>query len=185
MAFPGSSAAVIHDGILNHTPVPVMQVSNGLSTKAGRNHREGAGKGPQAPLSSAADIRTDLERLKRDTESAKDTRSMRPHQLVWGNNEESGGRRLYWAMVLAVAALAGGYFYFHRTPRLTDKDTIVLADFTNTTGDAVFDSTLREGLAGQLEQSPFLRICARATNPANATSNGSITRCEAQPRDCA
>src|SRR5208337_2297919 len=50
------------------------------------------------------------------------------------------------------------YFYFHRTPKLTDKDTIVLADFTNTTGDPVFEGTLRQGLAVQLEQSPFLSL---------------------------
>ena len=53
---------------------------------------------------------------------------------------------------------AAGYFYFHRAPKLTDKDTIVLADFTNTTGDPVFDGTLRQGLAVQLEQSPFLSL---------------------------
>ena len=48
--------------------------------------------------------------------------------------------------------------YVHRTPALTDKDTIVLADFTNTTGDAVFDGTLRQGLAVQLQQSPYLSL---------------------------
>ena len=53
---------------------------------------------------------------------------------------------------------AAGYFYFHRAPKLTDKDKIVLADFVNTTGDPVFDGTLRQGLAIQLEQSPFLKI---------------------------
>ena len=60
----------------------------------------------------------------------------------------------------AAAILAAGayYFYSHRTPQLTDKDTIVLADFKNTTGDAVFDETLRQGLAVQLEQSPFLSL---------------------------
>jgi eukaryotic-like serine/threonine-protein kinase len=49
-------------------------------------------------------------------------------------------------------------FYSHRTPKLTDRDKIVLADFTNTTGDPVFDGTLRQGLAVQLEQSPFLSL---------------------------
>jgi len=57
-------------------------------------------------------------------------------------------------LVLAV----GGYFYLHRAPKLTDKDTIVLADFKNTTGDPVFDETLRQGMAAQLEQSPFLSM---------------------------
>jgi DNA-binding winged helix-turn-helix (wHTH) protein len=62
------------------------------------------------------------------------------------------------AIVAVLALSAGGYFYFRRTPRLTDKDTIVLADFSNTTGDSVFDGTLRQGMAVQLEQSPFLSI---------------------------
>ena len=62
------------------------------------------------------------------------------------------------AVIVLFALGAGSYFYFHRTPKLTDKDTIVLADFTNRTEDAVFDGTLREGLSVQLEQSPFLSI---------------------------
>jgi DNA-binding winged helix-turn-helix (wHTH) protein len=61
------------------------------------------------------------------------------------------------AVVLVLAAL-GGYFYFHRAPALTEKDSIVLADFANATGDPVFDGTLRQGLFVQLEQTPFLRI---------------------------
>ena len=67
-----------------------------------------------------------------------------------------------WKFVLAAAAIlavaAGTYFYLHGNPKLTDKDTIVLADFSNNTGDAIFDGTLRQGLAIQLEQSPFLKI---------------------------
>ncbi|HWZ75769.1 MAG TPA: winged helix-turn-helix domain-containing protein [Candidatus Sulfotelmatobacter sp.] len=71
--------------------------------------------------------------------------------------------RKRWMLLLggavAVAALAvAGYLYFHRAPKLTDKDTIVLADFANSTGDPVFDDTLRQGLAVQLEQSPFLSL---------------------------
>jgi eukaryotic-like serine/threonine-protein kinase len=60
------------------------------------------------------------------------------------------------AAILGLSAAA--YFYFHRAPRLTDKDTIVLADFVNKTGDPVFDDTLRQGLAVELQQSPFLSL---------------------------
>jgi len=71
--------------------------------------------------------------------------------------------RTRWKQVVAAAVavpalVLAGYLYFHRAPKLTDKDTIVLADFANTTGDPVFDGTLRQGLAVQLEQSPFLSL---------------------------
>jgi len=77
-----------------------------------------------------------------------------------GNVTSSGKRwRVIVPAALAVLALSSAaYLHFHRTPKLTDKDTIVLADFTNSTGDPVFDGTLRQGLAVQLEQSPFLSI---------------------------
>jgi eukaryotic-like serine/threonine-protein kinase len=72
------------------------------------------------------------------------------------------GRR--WSKIaipaaLAILVLAGvAYFYTHRAPKITDKDTIVLADFDNKTNDPIFDGTLRQGLSIQLEQSPFLKI---------------------------
>jgi tetratricopeptide (TPR) repeat protein len=63
------------------------------------------------------------------------------------------------AALLVVLIIASGLYYRSRQSKpLTDKDTIVLADFTNTTGDPVFDGTLRQGLAAQLEQSPFLSL---------------------------
>jgi DNA-binding winged helix-turn-helix (wHTH) protein/Flp pilus assembly protein TadD len=79
------------------------------------------------------------------------------------NGVSTNGRGTHWGKIVtpviaAVTLAAGIYFYFHRAPKLTDKDTILLADFTNTTGDPVFDSTLRQGLAVQLEQSPFLSL---------------------------
>src|SRR6185437_10516269 len=57
-----------------------------------------------------------------------------------------------------VALLAAAYAYLHRPPKLTEKDTIVLADFDNKTGDPVFDDTLRQGLTVELQQSPFLTL---------------------------
>ncbi len=64
------------------------------------------------------------------------------------------------AAVLLVAAAVGIWFYqqSHKTPKLGQKDTIVIADFVNTTGDTVFDGTLKQALAIQLEQSPFLNV---------------------------
>jgi len=71
------------------------------------------------------------------------------------------GKRLLAVAAGAVALLAAAtlaFIYLHPASKLTDKDTIVLADFTNNTGDPVFDDTLRQGLAVQLEQSPFLSL---------------------------
>jgi tetratricopeptide (TPR) repeat protein len=69
-----------------------------------------------------------------------------------------GRRKIVLAAAVILVVLAAGYFYFHRAPRLTEKDTMILADFRNMTGDPVFDETLRQGLAVQLEQSPFLSL---------------------------
>ncbi len=62
------------------------------------------------------------------------------------------------AATAALALFVAGYFYVHRPPILTEKDTIVLADFDNRTGDPVFDDTLRQGLSVELQQSPFLSL---------------------------
>ncbi|HEY6903736.1 MAG TPA: winged helix-turn-helix domain-containing protein [Candidatus Acidoferrales bacterium] len=72
----------------------------------------------------------------------------------------SASKGIAWSSVAVVLLLttAGGYLYFHHAPKLTEKDSIVLADFTNTTGDPVFDGALRQGLSIQLEQTPFLRV---------------------------
>src|SRR5207249_6500450 len=67
-------------------------------------------------------------------------------------------KRMLAAAAGMLGLFAAAYFYFHRAPKLTDNDTIVLADFGNNTGDPIFDGTLRQGLAIQLEQSPFLKI---------------------------
>jgi eukaryotic-like serine/threonine-protein kinase len=78
-----------------------------------------------------------------------------------GDSGRAAGAR--WKTIVPAAAAvlavcAAGYFHFHRAPGLTDKDTIVLADFINRTGDPVFDWTLRQGLTIQLEQSPYLSL---------------------------
>jgi serine/threonine protein kinase/Flp pilus assembly protein TadD len=154
MAFPGNSAAVVHDGILNRAPTPLTRTNPNSPPELERIISKALEKDRKLRYQTAADIRTDLQRLKRDTESAKlptatGTETARDLSRFW---------KLGVPAALALTLAVGSYFYFHRTPKLTDKDTIVLADFTNTTGDLVFDSTLRQGLAVQLEQSPFLSL---------------------------
>ena len=70
----------------------------------------------------------------------------------------SRAKRIMGAAAATLVLLPAAYFYFHQSPKLTDKDTVVLADFVNQTGEPIFDGTLRQALAVQLEQSPFLKI---------------------------
>jgi tetratricopeptide (TPR) repeat protein len=112
---------------------------------------------PELRYQHASEIRANLERLKRDIGAATQPAS-------GGKRLGAGVRPKRWTaaiVIMAVVVLAtiiGAYFWSNRTQKLTDKDTIVLAEFKNTTGDAVFDETLRQGLAVQLEQSPFLTL---------------------------
>jgi eukaryotic-like serine/threonine-protein kinase len=157
MAFPGNTSAVIHDAILNRTPVPASQINQALSPKLDEIIGKALEKSRKLRYQSAADIRTDLQRLKRDSDSARLPVETRSAVSV---GKQRGGRlkAIVPAAMAVVLLAASSYFYFHRTPRLTDTDTIVLADFNNMAGDPVFDGSLRQGLAVQLEQSPFLSL---------------------------
>jgi eukaryotic-like serine/threonine-protein kinase len=159
MAFPGNSAAVIYDGILNRTPVPPSQINQGFPPKLDEIIGKALEKDRKLRYQSAADIRADLRRMKRDsdpTRAAAATAQVKPKPVK--------SSRLRWAaaggavVVVGGLVLGGWVLFSHKTHALTDKDTIVVADFTNTTGDPVFDGTLRQGLAVQLEQSPFLSL---------------------------
>jgi serine/threonine protein kinase/tetratricopeptide (TPR) repeat protein len=157
MAFPGNSAAVILDGILNRTPVPMGRLKPELPPKLEEIIGKALEKDRKLRYQSAAEIRTDLQRLKRDTESARLPIATSAAVSV-GEHRGIRWKVFVPAATAVVALVAGGYFYLHPKPRLTDKDTIVLSDFDNKTGDSVFDDTLKQGLSVQLEQSPFLDL---------------------------
>jgi eukaryotic-like serine/threonine-protein kinase len=155
LPFRGESTGVIFDGIMNRVPLPPLRLNPDMPPDLERIINGALEKDRDLRYQHASDMRSELLRLKRDTESAR-----LPAATSAGAKSLLGmGWKVALPVALAVVVLAaGGYFYLHRTPKLTGKDTIVLADFTNTTGDTVFDGTLRQGLSVQLEQSPFLSL---------------------------
>lgn len=160
MAFPGVTTALVLDGILNRTPEKPSSLVPSLSPEIDRIISKALEKDRKLRYQTAADIRTDLHRLKRDSESGHFSAA-----TASATSASTGSRIARWkvlvsAVLAAVVALciAGWFFFLRSSPTLTGKDTIVVADFANTTGDSVFDGTLRESLSAQLEQSPFLSL---------------------------
>jgi serine/threonine protein kinase/tetratricopeptide (TPR) repeat protein len=160
MAFSGNTAAVIHDAILNRTPEPLTQANSSLPPGLELIVNKALEKDRRLRYQHAADIRTDLQRLKRDTESSYAA----PSRGQFDTKPAAKSTRLWWGVVsgatIAFIGLAvGSWLFFSRKAHaLTDRDTIVLADFENKTGDDVFDDTLKQALAVNLGQSPFLNI---------------------------
>ncbi len=194
LPFRGESSGVIFREILDGDPVPAIRLNPDISPKLEDVINKALEKDRETRYQHAADMRADLKRLKRETESrhgvsassgtvaaAQDSGSQSVVQQAARSSGSvaavsssaaakaveapvSGGKKLWKiavpAAVVVIAALIAGALYLRsrRAAPLTEKDTIVLADFTNTTGDAVFDGTLRQGLSAQLEQSPFLNL---------------------------
>ena len=165
LPYRGDTAGVIADAILNRIPVPPVRLNPDLSPKLEEIISKALEKNKKLRYQSAAEIRTDLQRLTRDSDSGRVTSTAStpatPESVLTSAAKSSPFR---WATISSVTAIvvglavAGWLLFSHKTHALTEKDTIVLADFTNATGDAVFDGALRQGLSVQLEQSPFLSI---------------------------
>jgi eukaryotic-like serine/threonine-protein kinase len=160
LPFRGETSGVIAEAILNRNPVAPVRLNPDLPPKLEEVINKALEKDRKLRYQNAADIRTDLQRLKRDSDSGRPTAATARVEL----KPVAKSTRLHWiavsaATMLVIALAVSGWLFFSRKAgALTDKDTIVLADFTNTTGDTVFDGTLRQGLSVQLEQSPFLSI---------------------------
>jgi eukaryotic-like serine/threonine-protein kinase len=154
LPFRGESSGVMFKEILDSSPTPAVRLNPDLPPELDRIIHKALEKDRNLRYQHASDMRTDLQRLKRDTESA---------QIPAAKAGVTAHRRTQWKVALSVAGavvalVAGSYFYFHRPPKLTDKDTIVLADFANGTGDPVFDDTLKTALSVSLNQSPLLNV---------------------------
>ncbi len=153
LPFRGESTGVIFKAILDGTPTPAVRLNPDLPPKLEEIINKCLEKDRNLRYQHASEVRTDLQRLKRDTESA------RMPAASAGAPSRRGILRVTIPVALATVVLTvGGYLYLHRAPKLTEKDTIVLADFANTTGDAIFDDTLKTALNVSLRQSPFLNV---------------------------
>jgi len=200
LPFAGESTGVIYDGIMNRTPLPALRLNPKLPPKFEDIINRAMEKDRDLRYQHASDMRAELQRLRRDTDSGRSasasSESMaalqdpteqftRPGGVsdssATGSIRKSSASNVgvegvaarngkLWKILIAAAgilvATIGGWLYLRAHPSvgnpsataLTGKDTIVLADFDNKTGDAVFDDTLKQGLAVQLEQSPFLDL---------------------------
>ena len=160
LPFRGDTAGLIAEAILNRAPVVPVRLNPDLSPKLEEVIIKALEKDRKLRYQSAADIRADLQRLKRDSEPGNASVGAEQAGSKSAKVSIGPGWILFTcAIILTIGLGIGGWLFFSRKAHaLTEKDTIVLADFTNTTGDAVFDGALRQGLSVQLEQSPFLSI---------------------------
>jgi len=183
MPFRGESSGVITDGILNRTPMAPIRLNPDIPSKLEDIINKALEKDCNLRYQTASDMRTDLQRLRRDTQSVRATVTEEEEGVVpppTRSESRSSGkrkaapssqeaiedrRRPRWKLLVSLAVLlvvtltAGAVYWRTRPPmKLSANDTLLLADFENKTGDPIFDGTLREGLAVHLQQSPFLSL---------------------------
>src|SRR5581483_10395288 len=166
VAFHGGTSAVIFEAILNRAPAAVARLNPDLPPELDRIINKALEKDRDLRYQSASELRADLKRLKRDTDSGRTgaVSAVGPPR----QRQESGRsftsvlaaaprQGMLWggiaAAVIAIIALGAFLLNSRKARALSERDTLVLADFVNTTGDPVFDGTLRQALAVDLQQS--------------------------------
>jgi eukaryotic-like serine/threonine-protein kinase len=165
-AFGGKTGGAIIEAILTRTPPPPRALNPQIPPQLEEIINKCLDKDRNLRYPTAAAVRSDLQQLKRVSESGQvtSTTASVAAAIPAIAATPSPVRRFGWKSILAATALlallafAGWFYISHRAHGLTQMDTIVLADFINKTGDPIFDDTLRQGLAAQLQQSPFLSL---------------------------
>jgi serine/threonine protein kinase len=178
LPFYGETTALIFKAILDYDPPSVIRFNREIPPKLEDIIGRALEKDRNLRYQHASEIKTELQRLKRDLDSGRisdiGSGSTAPHRSDIHIPPSAGRVTLADApaikkksfltivapIVVALAALIGVIFYYrpHRKQALTEKDTIVLADFANSTGDVVFDGALKQATAVQLGQSPFFNL---------------------------
>ncbi|MBY0495884.1 MAG: protein kinase [Cyanobacteria bacterium] len=158
LPFQGATVAAIFESLLTKPPVAPSEVNANIPPELNRIILKAIEKEPAKRYQSAAELRTDLKRLKRAADSAgvaapPSVGARHPSTVPWRKPVLIGAP-------LLTAIAVGGFFFYKsiNTPALTQKDSVVLSSVVNRTGDAMFDDTLGEALALQLRQSPFLNV---------------------------
>jgi serine/threonine protein kinase/Tfp pilus assembly protein PilF len=167
--FRGESEALIYDAILNRDPVPPGDLNPALPAKLAEIILKALEKDRELRYQHASDLRADLQRLKRDSESgrlaaAASGAPLTPpttlHESHQGSKQPSNrGKFVLLASALVAILIAAGLYYRSQPAQpLTSTDTAVLADFDNRTGEPVFEDALRQGLEVGLAQSPYIHV---------------------------
>jgi len=160
MPFAGATSVEICSVILRDEPRPPSQINAQVSPELEAVIRKALEKDRNLRYQHASDLRADLQRLKRDGDSGRHAAASTGSGVAGSSSGRKKSRIVLASAVIILAALVGGGLYYrsHKPVPLTDKDTIVVADFANSTGDAVFDDTLKTALTVSLQQSPFLTV---------------------------
>jgi eukaryotic-like serine/threonine-protein kinase len=158
--FRGDTSAVIFDAILNRPPVPPLRLNPDLPPHLEDVLNKLLEKDRDLRYQSAAELRSDLKRLRRDSESG--TIHVATSSSASLRRPPAKKRALpSWLMpvvILAIVAAGIGLVLSRRSHALTEKDSILVTDFVNTTTDPVFDGTLKKALIVDLGQSPYLNV---------------------------